>query len=241
MKGQKLKGVELCGRYGPLNRLLLAALLCAFKLNAGSATLPLTPQKPDQSDRRPPCYHKDLDDWAFLEGDWTVRIKARLAAGGPWEETEASAQIKRELSGCLLAERFTGTRRGQPLHAHSLFAWNDNSKKLQQVFSDSGHGPLIFYEGVKVGQEILLDVDWNRPDGPSVRLRRAYFNLKPDSFTVESRRSPDGGKSWDTTGRMDYRRKSSNKTEAPGHWRWDGKRWSSVQVAGKRAARAGHK
>lgn len=145
---------------------------------------------------------------------WTVRTNTRLAANGPWEQTVASAQIKRDLNGCLLTERFTGTRQGRPFQALSMFAWNNNSQKLQQVFSDSEHGPLVFYEGVESGAEILVDLDWKLPDGRSVKLRRAYFNLAKDSFTLESRRSTDGGKTWDTTGRAEYRRDAATKTAA---------------------------
>jgi len=159
--------------------------------------------------QQPSCYHKELDDWAFLAGDWTVRTKTRLSANGPWEESVANAQIKRDMNGCLLAENFAGTRQGKAFLSRSLFAWNDNTKKLQQVFSDSEHGPLIFYEGVKSGPEILVDLDWKRPDGQIIRLRRAYFDLTKDSFKSESRRSLDGGKTWDTTGKADYSRRQT--------------------------------
>ena len=145
---------------------------------------------------------------------WTVRTNTRLAANGPWEQTVASAQIKRDLNGCMLTARVTGTRQGRPFQALSMFAWNNNSQRLQQVFSDSEHGPLVFYEGVESGAEILVDLDWKLPDGRSVKLRRAYFNLAKDSFTLESRRSTDGGKTWDTTGRAEYRRDAATKTAA---------------------------
>ena len=150
--------------YNPLTWLWLSVLLCVLRLGVGSATLLSLPtlELPYQP---APCYHKELDDWTFLEGKWTVHVSARLAANGPWEETEASAEIKRDLNGCLLSERFTGTRQGRPFQALSLFAWNDNSKTLQQVFSDSEHGPLVFYQGRKNGAEILVDLDWKLPDG----------------------------------------------------------------------------
>jgi len=174
-------------------------------------TAAATPRAAQQVNAPPACYHQELDAWAFLTGDWTVRVSARLAADGPWEESAASAQIQRDLHGCLFTERFNSTRRGQPFQALSLFAWNGNSQKLQQVFSDSEHGPLVFYEGEKTGAEIRVDLDWKLPDGRTVRLRRAYFDFKRDSFTVESRRSTDGGQRWDTTGRLPYRRTETLK------------------------------
>lgn len=187
---------------------LLGTLSLVFAWQATRASMPM------QQGQQAACYHKELDDWAFLEGDWTVRTNTRLSANGPWEQATASAQIKRDLQGCLLTERFNGTRQGRPFQALSLFAWNSNSQRLQQVFSDSEHGPLVFYEGAKNHAEILVDLDWKLPDGRSVKLRRAYFNFTKDSFTLESRRSTDCGKTWDTTGRAEYQRNTAAKTSA---------------------------
>lgn len=179
------------------------AVIGAVRANA------LSPRNIAQQNPPPACYHTELDDWAFLEGEWQVRASTRLSAQGPWENTEARAEIKRELRGCLLVERYSGTRQGHPFQAHSLFAWNGNSKKLQQVFGDSEHGMLITYEGVRDGAEIRLETEVQLPDGRRLRLRRVYSKLTKDSFTWESQRSADDGKTWDTSERAAYRRKGN--------------------------------
>lgn len=152
-----------------------------------------------------PCYHQEFSEFSFLEGDWEVKLNSRLG-DGKWEETTATSQIKRDLSGCILIERLLGSREDRPFHVLSLFAFDNNSKRLQYLLSDSEHGLLALYQGRKLGGEILLDLELVRDDGSKVTVRRSYSEIKKDSFSLESKHSRDGGKSWLTVMRAHYRR-----------------------------------
>jgi len=152
-----------------------------------------------------PCYHKEREAIDFLIGDWKVDSNVRLA-DGMWEHSSATSQIKPDLSGCLLSERFTGTRAGHTSTALALMAFNNTSKKLQRAWSDSEHGLLVTYEGSRTGNEIILETDILL-DGKTVKLRNAYLEISGSSFNLESGRSTDGGKSWVTVMRLRYTRK----------------------------------
>jgi hypothetical protein len=153
-----------------------------------------------------PCHHQELEEFAFLEGVWEVKLNNRLG-DGKWEESTATSQIKRDLSGCVLMERLLGSRENRPFHVLSLFAFDNNSKRLQYLLSDSEHGLLALYQGRKTGNEILLDLEFVSDDGRKVTVRRAYSEIKKDSFSLESKHSRDGGKSWLTVMRARYARK----------------------------------
>jgi hypothetical protein len=152
-----------------------------------------------------PCFHKEREAIDFLIGDWNVDANVR-SADGTWECSSATSQIKPDLSGCLLSERFTGTRAGHAFTALALMAFNNTSKKLQRVWSDSEHGLLITYEGNRSGNKIILETEILL-DGKSVKLRNAYLDITETSFSLESGRSTDDGKTWITVTRLRYTRK----------------------------------
>lgn len=153
-----------------------------------------------------PCYHKELEDLAFLEGNWTVALSTRLG-DGQWENTSATSEIKRDLHGCLLSERLAGSRQKRPFHVLSLFAFDNHSKLLQQVLTDSEHGLLALYQGGKNQDEVDFDLPLTRDDGSKWLVRRAYFAVTQDSFTVENKHSQDGGKTWRVVVKARYVRK----------------------------------
>jgi hypothetical protein len=152
-----------------------------------------------------PCYHKELDSLDFLLGDWNIGVNMRLE-DGKWEQSSATSQIKRDLSGCLLSERFTGSREGRTFNALGMMGFNSVSGKLQRMWSDSEHGILILYEGKRDEKEMLLDTEILL-NGNRVKLRNGYLGITKDSFTLESRRSHDDGKTWITVSRLQYRRR----------------------------------
>jgi hypothetical protein len=174
--------------------ILLSLTLCWL----GQAT-------PTRQENVAPCFHKEREAIDFLLGDWNVDANVRLAEG-TWEHSSATSQIKPDLSGCLLSERFTGTRAGHAFTALALMAFNNTSKKLQRVWSDSEHGLLITYEGNRTGNELIMETEILL-DGKSVKLRNAYLEISRDSFNLESRRSTDDGKTWITVTRLRYTRK----------------------------------
>ena len=152
-----------------------------------------------------PCYHKELENLDFLMGDWIVEANVR-SGEGKWEQSPATSQIKPDLSGCLLNERFNGSRGGHSFSALGIMGFNSVSGKLQRVWSDSEHGILILYEGNRNGKEMILETEVLL-DGKRVRLRNAYLEITRDSFRLESGRSHDDGKTWITVSKLQYKRK----------------------------------
>ena len=189
----------------PNVRQLCLAAISLFLLNFQAAR-PQPPSTTQQNNLDAPCHHQEFEEFAFLEGDWEVKLNNRFG-DGKWEETTATSQIKRDLSGCILIERLLGSRENRPFQVLSLFAFDNNSKRLQYLLSDSEHGLLALYQGRKTGSEILLDLEFVREDGSKVTVRRAYSEIKKDSFSLESKHSRDGGKSWLTVMRARYGRK----------------------------------
>jgi hypothetical protein len=175
--------------------MLSLQLAIVWLMVAGVAAAQNTPQPETANVEASPCYHKELEDLAFLEGNWTVALSTRLG-DGQWEDTSATSEIKRDLRGCLLSERLAGSRQKRPFHVLSLFAFDNHSKLLQQVLTDSEHGLLALYQGRRNQEELVFDLPLIRDDGTKWIVRRAYFAVTPNSFSVENRHSQDEGKTW---------------------------------------------
>jgi hypothetical protein len=163
---------------------------------------PLTAQ-PD-----PPCAHPHLAPIRFLEGSWDIQAQARLSADPTdWETGEASATIESAMRDCAFVERYAGRRRGQPFEALRVFAAAASSPGLRLVLADSEHGPLFVLDGGPEAEGVAFYTSVTTPAGP-VRLRVRLRDIATDSFVVESQRSVDAGRTWDTTGRAHYRRRA---------------------------------
>lgn len=141
----------------------------------------------------------------FLVGNWKVEVDARLSRNGPWEKSEATSTIKKAIGETIFEEEYKGTKEGRILTAKAWLG-NDNRTKLyQRIWVDSDHGVLMVQEGELKDKTLTLQsvLDLN---GTRLVLRIQYIFNGNDSFTVESSRSTDDGKTWDRTGTSKYSR-----------------------------------
>jgi Protein of unknown function (DUF1579) len=153
----------------------------------------------------PPCRVGAFDEFGFYPGAWRVTVVARLSPRAPWEKTEGRSTIAPELAGCAFIERLDTTREGKPLQLLSLLTYDRTARRWQYTVTDSEHGRVQTYEGSRDGDAIVLRAILDLPGG-KVFLRRRLRIESGDSFTWESARSTDAGKTWDVTTRFEYRR-----------------------------------
>lgn len=156
----------------------------------------------------PPCSQAIFSAVRSLEGSWNIQSRARLSASpDDWESGVGTATIQQAMRGCLLIEQYAGSRRGQPFEAVRVFAVTADGKGLRLALADSEHGPLFIFDGAPEPDGIAFYTEVTTPRG-KVRLRVRIRDIAKDSFVTESQRSVDEGKTWDTTGRAEYRRRS---------------------------------
>ena len=153
------------------------------------------------------CAAKDIAFLSSLAGEWNV--DAEFRAGESWERSLGRATFAPDLGGCVLVERYEGTRFGKPYAFLAILGANggDPEKPIQEVFVHSQHGILSLSSGRIDGGELVVE------DAPTVRgqvvlIRHVYFDVSPGRFRYENRRSTDRGASWLVTMKSLYRRKS---------------------------------
>lgn len=150
---------------------------------------------------------KKVKELGFMVGQWDVDVEARLSMQGGWETSRATSVTSYALDSSLIEEAFSGSREGKPFLSKTFYALNNMTSKFQRVFIDAPHGVLVEFEGVKSGDSLVFDRNWQYANGTTVKLRVVYRILSNDNIVVESMRMPANSTIWDVTGRMKYRRK----------------------------------
>ena len=151
------------------------------------------------------CASTEAQKLNFLLGEWKVSSRFRLSKQPEqWEETQASSKITFLFEGCLLVEQFEGTRQRHPFKATASYAYDRNAKKYQWVGADSEHGVLTLYTGSLNGNDLMLESKVEI-SGQTVLLRRVWTQLASGGFSVQSQRSNDAGRTWDTAWHLTYR------------------------------------
>ena len=186
----------------PVPRIDEAMPLVAAVLVWGLAGAPAAP--PPSCAARP----KEKDFLASLVGEWEV--EAEFRAGEGWESRPARASIRPDLGGCIVVERYDGTRWGEPFAFLAILGANgggaDAANPIQEVFVHSQHGILSLSSGRIEDGELIVE-DAPTVEGKVVLIRHVYFDVSPRGFRYESRRSTDRGASWSVSWKARYRRR----------------------------------
>lgn len=151
------------------------------------------------------CWHEELDELSFLEGAWTFDSNVRLG-NGVWERDTSQSIIKTDFQNCMYSETIVGKRQGHAFEARSHFTYNAIAKRYQKLWIDSEHGSMILYEGGKDEAGVWIFETEIAFGERVVKFRHQYTIENADSFSMQSQRSPDGGKSWITTWEVQYKR-----------------------------------
>ncbi len=124
----------------------------------------------------PSCAAKDNAFLASLVGEWEV--DAEFRSGESWEAASGRASIKPDLGGCVVLERYDGTRFGKPWAFLAILGANggggsmDEKNPIQEVFVHSQHGILSLSSGrVEGGARGFTDGPGQRGPHPARLLR----------------------------------------------------------------------
>jgi hypothetical protein len=158
----------------------------------------------------PDCGLETVPLLRALVGNWTVETEFRTGAAG-WQRTDARSSFELDLRGCVLVERYSGTREGRPFDILGVMGVNGDGPRIQRVWAHSQHGLLTLYAGDVRDGELVLDATV-AVRGEPLMLRLVYTDVGPDGFRFESLRSTDGGTTWAVTWRAKYQRQPAPET-----------------------------
>lgn len=147
--------------------------------------------------QNPPVVSKDLDFWV---GDWTVTDTTPKA-----KNPVGTNSISRIYGGKVVHENFKmGTFEGQ-----SWSVYNPKTKQWNQTWVDNSGGYIAMHS-LKVKGNLAIQTLPSKAK-PNAFNRMVFSNVKADSFTWVWEATQDGGKTWQLSWRLQYKRtKSAN-------------------------------
>lgn len=147
----------------------------------------------------PPCAAPEYRQLDFWVGNWEARF-----SDGKGGTVTGSNVITRTLGDCVIEENFDGNP-GTNLVGRSLSIYDAGAKTWRQTWVDDQGGVFVLTGG-PVGRDFVLAT---APfgHGGKQQQRMTFTDIAADSFTWLWQRTTDGGASWQTTWRIDYRRK----------------------------------
>lgn len=160
--------------------------------------------QPSMQDFTPPCVRPELDQIAFLEGEWEVVSEMKSSfEGDEWEESKAVASWTPILNGCALQEKWSGTLDRKPLERIQLLAYNHRDQKWEQGMVDWAHGNLITSDGYYEEGKLIFTTPHMREG--KLLIDKIIIEKVSDSrvnWTIKT--SLDGGETWTTFWKMRY-------------------------------------
>ena len=131
-------------------------------------------------------------DFDYLLGDWQYSAKSKEHGDftGVWSATRLP-------QGQILDEYRVPGDKGETIYlTTTVRAYNAAADRWELVGMEEGAGLQDVGTGRRVGNEIHIEQKFDAT-GPNPILRKIrYYNIRPDSFSWASDRSPDGGKTW---------------------------------------------
>ena len=145
-----------------------------------------------------------LDLFDFWVGDWDVRWKNPDGSTGTGRN-----QITKILDGKVLEENFVAAagQGGQPpLKGRSVSVFHTASKTWRQTWVDN-QGGFIVLAALVEGEKRLFQTPMRKNGDKESGSRMVFYNIQRSGFTWDWEATQDGGKSWQLSWRIEYRRR----------------------------------
>lgn len=145
-----------------------------------------------------PCDTPEGKQMDFWVGDWDLT----------WTDAQGNSQqghnlIRKVLGSCIVEENFDGgTFKGR-----SYSVYNPNTKLWQQTWVDNNGGYIALTGGQEGDTFILATAPRKTPKGQDLVTRMVFKNISEQSFDWHWQRSLDGGKTWQDSWVIHYKRK----------------------------------
>lgn len=150
---------------------------------------------------QPPCSSDQAKQFDFWVGTWDLEWTD--AKGNKLKGTNT---INKILGGCVIEENFSNGG-PQPYLGKSHSLYDVKSGLWKQTWVDSG-GAYIDLTGEFKDGKMVLRREGTDPKGNKALFRMIFSNIKPDSFLWDWESSTDGGNTWTTIWKINYKKRA---------------------------------
>lgn len=174
-----------------IDALAAAAVALATASSAWSQPAPSQPPPNPPAGSRPSAAPAELQQLAFLIGDWKAAVV--LHRSGRDLAFEARWRNAWIIDGWAILQAW----RDPYAAGAELRTYNPETRRWEGRNFYAGWRTWTHSEGVFADGEFVIETPSVGPNGP-VLSRERYFDIQPRSFRIVATRSEDGGKTWST-------------------------------------------
>lgn len=150
-----------------------------------------------------PCSAPEYRQFDFWIGEWEAyNIKGQKAG---------DSKISLQLDSCIILEEWTSTtlQKGLRYAGKSYNSFNTRNKRWQQYWVDNTGGSTAYFDGHYEDNKMVVQTNNIKVNDSTWLIQRmTFYNLGKDKVRQHGENSNDGGKTWQTSFDLEYRRKS---------------------------------
>ena len=150
---------------------------------------------------------EELKQFDFLVGEWTTDIQIKMTPEGEWTTSPATMKYEKGMDGSCIRGSFSTDFMGMPFSGLATLTYHRMKAKWQMSWIDNMGAYQSLYEGDL--NDGILTLEGEDLAMGQINLVRDITTLKSDTeFDWEVHFSGDGGKTWWTTMKASYKKKS---------------------------------
>lgn len=154
-----------------------------------------------QNTPKMPCNQPEAGQFDFWVGDWELT----------WNDTVKGTNIiTKDLNGCVIHEQFNSPTDG--FIGQSWSVYNPKKNKWEQTWVDNS-GAYIIFEGEFGNGQMELSTEIINPKGEKELYKMVFFNISPNKFDWEWKRSTDNGITFEVQWKIHYQRRLPANTD----------------------------
>lgn len=185
-------------------RKLLAFSLSLFCLGAIAFAQEDKPASEGMPPMGPP---EELKQFDFLVGEWTTDFQMKMDPEGEWMTSPSTMTYEKAMDGACIRGSFTGKVMGMDFRGQSMLTYHREKAVWQSSWIDNLGAAQSLTEGDYKDGKLTLQSD-EVMMGKNVIMRETTTPKSDTEFDWEMNISNDGGKTWWTTMKASYKKKS---------------------------------
>ena len=149
-----------------------------------------------------PCSKAVYRQFDFWIGQWEAYNPKGIKAG--------DSRISLMLDSCTILEEWTSAsvQQGLRFAGKSYNMYNAARKRWQQYWVDNTGNIVEYFNGHYEDGKMIVETDNIKINDSTWQIQKmTFYNLSPDKVRQHGETSKDGGKTWETSFDLEYRRK----------------------------------
>ncbi len=186
-----------------LKKVLIAVSLCML-----CTAVQADEQKADAAQQMPPMGKPaEMDHALKSAGTWEGTFQAKMDPSADFTTTPCTAIMEPVLDGCALVTNFSTTFMNMPFKGMGILTYDREKKKWTQTWIDNMGASQYQSEGTWADNKLTMEGS-GMMDGMPYMMKEVTTYVDASTMTWVADMSYDGGKTWSTMMKAEYKKKA---------------------------------